>query len=195
MAAGRVCTGFSCPYVALYSNTGGVTKYTNGMRLARGVSVNIEPNDAGENNDFYADNVLAETESNAFTGATTTLTVDGLKQEAEALIMGLPAAGTDGGRDYDDDQAVPYVGIGFVARFMSDGVTSYVPYMLYKNKFQMPGTSAATQEEQIEWQTQELIANTLRDDTAKHAWKYVGAEQTTEAAAETIIKDKFDMDT
>ena len=43
MANGRVCTGFSKPYVAVYSATGGTIKYESGQDLARGVDVSIEP--------------------------------------------------------------------------------------------------------------------------------------------------------
>ena len=55
-AAGKVCTGFAKPYVALYSNTGATTAYSGGMQLARGVDVSIEP-EVGDANPFYADNV------------------------------------------------------------------------------------------------------------------------------------------
>lgn len=190
-AAGRVLTGFSRPWVALYSATGTTVSYTSGQRLARGVSVTLEPNDAGESNDFYADNALAESEGNVFSGATCTLTVDGLHDAAEKLVMGLPEAGTDGGYDYDDDQVIPYVGIGYIERYMSDGVTTYRPVVLYKAKFNQMSDSAATQEEQIDWQTQELTANVMRSDAAKGPWRYHGSEQTTEDAAEEIIKTKL----
>ena len=46
MANGRVCTGFSKPYVALYNEASGVITYSGGMILARGVSVEIEPDTA-----------------------------------------------------------------------------------------------------------------------------------------------------
>ena len=38
-ANGRVITGFSQPYVALYSESGGTVTYASGQILARGVSV------------------------------------------------------------------------------------------------------------------------------------------------------------
>ena len=56
-------------------------------------------------------------------------------------------------------------------------------------KFNLPSTSAATQSEEIDWQTQELTANIMRDDTANHNWKFVGAtDYSTEAAAEADLK-------
>lgn len=191
MAAGKVCTGFSKPYVAKYAASGTTITYSDGQLLARGVDVEIEPETADDNN-FYADNVLAESGDKVFTGGTVTLTVDGLFVAAEKLIMGLPTTTTGDWIDYDDDQSVPYVGIGFIARYMSDGVTSYTPYVLCKCRFNEISTSAATQEGQIDWQTQELTATIYRGDSAKHAWKKLGkTDYSTEDAAEAAIKTLF----
>ena len=195
MANGRVLTGFSMPWVALYANSGGTISYSGGMPLARGVSVSLDV-EASSDNDFYADNVLAETDTQGFSGGTVTLTVDGLKDAARKLIMGITATksvtvGTDGTvvfEQYDDTQAIPYVGVGFVARYMEDGVTSYVPYILNKVKFNPEGLEAATQEEDIDWQTTELEGSIMRDDSSAHAWKLIGAAQTTEAAAVDAYK-------
>ena len=44
----------------MYSNEGQVVTYTNPKALGRGVSVELEIDTADDNN-FYADNVLAET--------------------------------------------------------------------------------------------------------------------------------------
>lgn len=200
MAAGRVLTGFSLPYVALYSNSGTTITYTSGQKLARGVEVTVAP-EASEANVFYADNVSAETSGGIFTGGTVTLTVDGLKDAARRLIMGLTTTesvtvgtNTTVAMDvFDDDQVAPYVGVGFIARYMEDGDTTYVAYILPKCQFNLSELSAATQEEEIDFQTQELEANILRDDSAKHAWKKISAEQETEAAAEAVIKAIFSI--
>ena len=190
MAAGKVCTGFSKPYVALYSATGTTITYSSGQVLARGVDVSIEAESSDDNN-FYADNVLAESAGKKFTSGTVTLTVDGLKTAAEKLIMGLPT-GTGDWMDYGDDQEIPYVGIGFLARYMSDGVESWTPIVLVKCMFDEIGTSAATQEEEIDWQTQELSASIHRGDDANHSWKSVGTtEYATEAAAEAVLRTKL----
>ena len=192
MANGRVRTGFSKPYVALYSATGNDVTYSSGMILARGVEVNVEAESSDDNN-FYADNIVAESASGVFTGGTVTLTVDGLKDAAAKLILGLPTAGTDGWFDYGDSMQIPYVGIGFVVRYMEDGATSYVPIVLTKAMFATPSEAATTQGEEIDWQTQELTAEIFRDDTANHTWKKVNAGQTTEAAAEALIKTFFNI--
>ena len=194
MAVGKIVTGFSKPYVALYANSNGTISYTSGQLLSQGVSVSGSA-DQADNNNFYADNIVSETESGVFTSGELTLTVKGLEQDAEKLIMGLPTAGTDGFVKYDDDQAIPDVGIGFVVRYMQDGVTTYVPVIYPRAAFQFPNTEAATQEENIEWQTQELTATIKRAEDAKRTWKYVGADATTEASAEDKIKTFFGITT
>lgn len=194
-AAGKVITGFSSPYVAKYSASGGTVTYSDGMRLARGVSVSINP-EVGDANPFYADNVEAETVPGVFTGGTADLVVDGLLNTAEAFVYGLPEpeslsygeSKTVEVYSYGEGMEIPYVGIGFVVRFMSGGVTTYAPMLLTKTRFQTPNTEAATQEESIEWQTQTLTADLMRDDSADRAWKKIAADQATEAEAEEIVK-------
>lgn len=192
MAAGRVMTGFSLPYVALYTASGGTVTYSQGQRLARGVQVSIEA-EAEDDNIFYADNISAESAPGIFTSGTATFTVDGLKLDAERLIMGIPAADTEGFIHYGENLTIPYVGVGFICRYMEDGVTSYVPYILTKCRFVTPGVDAQTATETIEWQTQEITATLLRDDTSNHDWKLVGTAQTTEALAEAKIKAVFNI--
>lgn len=191
MAAGKVCTGFSLPYVAEYAASGGAVTYSNGMKLARGVSVSVAP-ESSDNNNFYADNVLAESVNGVFTGGTATITVDGLLPAAEKFIYGLPTAATVSSVSvfkYGDDATPPYIGLGFIARYMSDGVTTYKIVLLTKVKFNLPTEAANTQAAEIEWQTQELTASIMRDDTDNHSWKMVGAtEYTTEALAEADLK-------
>ena len=193
-AAGKVCTGFSMPYVAKYSNVGSVVTYSGVMQLARGVSVSLSLN-TKDDNVFHADNVSAETAAAIFTGGTATLTVDGLLAEAEKFILGLPETTkvTVGGDQvdvshYGDGMEIPYVGIGFVVRYQSGGVVTYAPVVLAKARFQQPGLDAATQKESIDWQTQELTATLMRDDTSNHDWKLVGADQATEEAAVEVLK-------
>ena len=194
-AAGKVITGFSSPYVAKYSASGGIVTYSDGMRLARGVSVSINP-EVGDANPFYADNVEAETVPGVFTGGTADLVVDGLLNTAEAFVYGLPEpeslsygeSKTVEVYSYGEGMEIPYVGIGFVVRFMSGGVTTYAPMLLTKTRFQTPNTEAAAQEESIEWQTQTLTADLMRDDSADRNWKKIEADQATETEAEEIVK-------
>lgn len=194
MANGKVITGYSKPYVALYSANNGNPTYSNGMPLARGVDVSVSSENSDGTN-FYADNVVAESAGGVFTGAKITMTIDGLKNEPRQLIMGLPApteltvgSETVNVYEYDDRQVIPYVGIGFVVRYMEMGVTTYSPVVFTKAAFNVDGLEAATQEDEIEFQTSELEATLMRDDSANHRWRRIGEDQATEAAAEDIVK-------
>ena len=185
---GRVITGFSKPYVAKYTSTGSTVTYSDEMVLARGVSVSLDIESSDDNN-FYADNQVAESASGVFSSGTVTLTVDGTKKEARRLIYGLPAASTATGSAglvmYGDSMVVPDVGIAWVARYMSEGVTHYVPQIIPKAKFQLPTKEAATQEEEIDWQTEELVATIMRDDTANHTW-FIDSDTTYASEADAV---------
>lgn len=194
MANGKVCTGFSRPYVAKYSATGGIITYSGGMPLARGVSVELDLEE-GDDNNFYADNIAAETAPGTFTGGTATLTVDGLKAAARRFVLGMPEPAniTVGGKqvavdEFGDKMQIPYVGVGFIVRYMEDGVTTYSLTVLTKTRFATPGLSANTQEDSIDWQTEELSATLMRDDSEDHNWKKIAADQTTEADAEAVLR-------
>ena len=190
-----VTTGFSKPYVAKYANTGSTVNYSSGMILARGVSLSVEIDTADDNN-FYCDNVIGETESTQFTSGSATITVDGLDNDAATMIFGLPAPQSvtvDESpvqmQGYGQQMNAPYVGFGCVRRTMMNGVTQYWPYILPKIKFSLPSEEMATQEDSIDWQTQELTATIMRDDTTAANWKLISAEgMDTEAEAESAIK-------
>lgn len=194
-ANGKVLTGFSNPWVALYSASGTTVTYTSGAALARGVSVSITPDDVNDDNIFYADNGPAETDPGVFAGGDLTLTVDGLLEASKRLVMGLPAAEslTVGQETVDvthfgDSQNIPYVGVGFVCRWMSDGTVTYTATVLNKCKFNQIDTEAETQEAEIDWQTQEITGRILRSDNANHDWKMETADLDTEAAALAALK-------
>jgi hypothetical protein len=72
---------------------------------------------------------------------------------------------------------------------MNNGVTNYWAVVFPKCKFNFYGEEAETAEDQINWQTAELEANFMKDDTASHNWKYVNDTAfTTEALAESALK-------
>ena len=194
-ANGRVLTGFSDPWVALYAYTGGAVTYSSTQVLARGVNVTIDPDDVNSDNIFYADNGPAESDPGVFAGGNLTLTVDGLLDAARDIIMGLPAAtattvgtGTVSVTHFGDSQSIPYVGVGFVCRWMSDGAVSYTATVLNKVKFDQIQSEAATQEDEIDWQTQELTGRILRDDSSNHEWKLESEAVSTQTEALNTVK-------
>lgn len=183
----KVTTGFSKPYVAKYSNTNGVTTYTGGMKAGRGVSVNISP-ESSDANIFYADNGEAENVPGIFTGGSATLTIDGLEQEAEAMIMGTGEVDKDGWIKYDDDQTTPFLGFGCIRRRLGGGKVTFQAMVLPKVSAEYINDEANTQEDSIDFQTTEITLDIKRDDTAKHEWKRLGKDVETEAEAEEMIK-------
>lgn len=190
-ANGKVITGFSYPRVALYAASGNTVSYSDLKPLARGVEVSFEP-ETSDDNIFYADNQAAESAAGLFTRATCTLTVDQPLIAAEKMLMGIPTASA--GEDwtaYDKDQNVPYVGVGFIVRYMSEAVTTYVPVVLPKCKFNQFAINAATQEEDIDWQTTELAATVLRSDDEKGTWKFIGKDYSSESAALAALDAKL----
>ena len=197
MANGKVITGYSNPIVAKYTFSNNAIVYSDKMPLARGVEVSMDV-EVGDATNFYADNTIAEAVAGQFNGATATLTVDGLKDAARNLIAGIVTEGTitvDGNTVntvvYDDLQVIPYVGIGFVVRYMENGVTTYAPVILPKAQFSPEGLEAATQGEEVEFQTTELTATVMRADDTNHSWKVIAEDQTTEAAAVAVINAYF----
>lgn len=190
-----VTTGFSKPYIAKYSNTGTAVTYSDGMKLGRGVELKLDIDTADDNN-FYADNVVAETETSQFIGGNVTTTVDGLEPAAATLALGLPetqnvevGSKQVGFQPYGAGMEPPYLGFGCVRRTMMNGKTQYWPFILPKIRYSIPSEEMATQEENIDWQTQELSATVLRDDTEAQNWKYLSAAgMDTEAEAEEAVK-------
>lgn len=186
MANGRVIDGFSKPYFAIYSASGTTVTYSTPTPIARGVEVSLSP-ESSEDNNFYADNVVAESLNGVFTGGTVTLTCDTPLPAALRAMRGLPAAGDDGWTADGENASAPYLGIGYIVRYMSDGVVTYQPTVIAKCKLNLPEESAATQEDEVEFQTNDLVFNMMRDDTANKNWRHIGAEVSTEAAAEAAL--------
>ena len=194
-AAGKVCVGYSDPYVAKYACEGGKVSFTEGRRLARGVNVKITPETA-DANDFYADCEIAESESGHISGGTMSLTVDGLHQDAERFVFGLPDAAdvecngkTVKITKYPSAMDIPYMGVGVVIHYLSAGVTTFVPAIVPKNKFKAPSTEAATREKDLNYQTQTLETTFMPDDSATHDWKWVGEDCETRAEAVAVLKN------
>ena len=196
LANGAVTTGFRYPVVALYNNNGGTVTYTGGMDLARGVSVSpsIETT-GGNNNIFYANDAAAEEAQQRFRRGTATLTVDGLLRAAEDLILGLPAqtdftvgSATVKETVYGDAQTIPYVGLGYVIRRQSAGVVFDQGVVYTKSRFAQFVPGAQTEGDDIDWQTQELEATLLRDDTTAHAWQKVSEPLETDLEAYNYVR-------
>lgn len=192
--------GVSKPYVAKYSNTNTTVSYTSGQILDKMTEIDISINSAEDNN-FYADNSIAESDS-SFSGGSVTVNTADLGPEATALVLGItpvPISDIAGVTDedvneliFDDDQRSPYLGFGCIIKKRVNNVDQWRAIILTKIMLAVPNDAATTQGETIEWQTPQLTGTIMRDDSAKHAWKRE-ATFTTEAQAEAYIKARLSI--
>ena len=192
MANGRAITGFSSPRVALYSASGTTVTYSGGIPLARGVNVKASINSSDVK--FFADNSLAEGSVGMFVDGTLTITADQPLDDAMKMITGQTATAEYGsGNDaqtfdaYTASTVAPYVGVGFVVRYQSGGVTGYSAVIFPKVQFAKPDLEAATQEENISYQTGTLEGSIFVDDSAAKKYQLVQNGFTTEDAALAAI--------
>lgn len=189
--------GLSKCYAAKYTSTNGVVSYSDGTLIGKAIefSTAIE---ASDNNNLYADNGIAESDS-SFAGGTLTIGTDDLLQDAAALILGITPSEITVGEDsvselvYNDTINPPDLGYGTIIKKKVGG-TSYKhrAVILSKIKFNIPENSATTQGEAIEWQTPSLTATIMRDDSTTHAWMRE-ATFDTEAAADAYIKQVLNI--
>ncbi len=189
--------GLSKPMAAVYENTATAISYTKGTVLGKAVTFSSEIEQADDNN-LWGDNGIVESDR-SFTSGTMTIGTDDLTQEASALILGItPKPMGEGGDNselvYDDDMNVPYLGFGCVVKKKHGGVYKWRAVVFPKIMFDIPPDAADTQGESIEWQTPELTATILRDDSEKHRWK-MEATFGTEAEAVAYIRGKLGMTT
>lgn len=192
--------GLSKPYYAVYSAAENVVSYANGAVMGKATEANIEIS-TSDNNNLYGDNAIAETDRQ-FTSGTLTLSTTDLSQEVSKAILGLKEETLDsitGVTDedvseliYDDTQAIPYLGVGFIVKKVVNGVTMWRGIVLTKVMFSIPSDAATTQGETITWQVPSLTATIMRDDSATRMWKRE-ATFTTEAQAEAYIKDRLSI--
>lgn len=202
LAAGQVVTGFSCPVVAKYSNSGSAVSYSDGMDLARGVSMDPDVETTSDENVFYANNRSAESAQGRFKAGTLKLTVDGLLTAAEKLIMGLGTAATSTVTvssttvnvvDYGNAQQIPYVGVGAVVRSQSHGTEMFRAIVYPKVRFAQFAVKAETAGDDIDWQTTELEAQISRDDSAKENWMRCSEPLETELEAYNAVRVMLGM--
>ncbi len=188
--------GLSKPYYAKYTENNGNVTYSGGAKIGKAIELNMSLEGQEENN-LYADNAIAES-ANSFGGGTLTLTTDDLLPEPMIGILGVKeteitseAVKTEGAKwlVFDDAQDTPYVGFGGIIKAQQGNKTKWIAIVYPKIKFQNTGDAAVTQGESIEWQTPELTATLLRDDTVNHEWRRMSTPLDTEAEAEAVIKE------
>lgn len=158
--------GVSYPRYAIYNNTSGTVTYGGAKTMGKATTVTVEVENGGDNN-LYADNAIAES-ANSFAGGTLTVGTDDLYDTAATDLLGLES--DEGELIRKADMTVPYVGVGFVIKHVQSGGNVYTGYILTKTQFTDPGITVNTQGESIEWQTPELTATIMKDDTEDGVW-------------------------
>ena len=93
---------------------------------------------------------------------------------------------------FDDDQAVPYLGLGGIVKSQIEGVTKWQAFVLPKIQLQNPDMAVTTEGETIEWQTPQLTATIMRSDAQKHRWYQLSDYLDSEADAELALSAYLD---
>lgn len=187
--------GLSKPFYAVYSESSGTVSYSSGGVLGKYTALQLQLENASENI-LYADNGPAESDS-GFAGGTFSVTTDDLRPDVAKAIFGLTEetisaqdVTTTGAKWHvnDDDQVIPYLGVGGVLTKKVNGEVKYVAFVLEKVQFQNNGMDVTTQGETIEWQTSTLEGKLFRSDNAKHSWRRLSTLLDSEADAIAAVK-------
>lgn len=169
--------GVRKPYAGIYNYneaTGKVT-YTKGARIAKAVGFEAETN-TNEDNNLYADDGIAESDT-SFAGGSLKITTDDLETESAVLILGAETEKITIGSEevteikYNEGTEPPDMGFGIIIPKKKNAVLMYRAIFFHKIKFAVPPDAATTQGDSIEWQTPELSATMMRDDTSARGWK------------------------
>lgn len=186
-----VTIGYSMPYVARYNGTGGKDTYTDGMDLGEGVKYSDSITSADDNN-FYANNKVSETDTGNFLSGEATITIDGLSPKAAELVLGIKnktSVGSTQWDNWDDDVAPPEIGYGHVKMTRENNVDQYWGVVLPRIKCALPGESLETKGENINWQTQDITATIMRSLNGKHTWRSITSTPfASEAEAYEAVK-------
>lgn len=172
--------GVCKPYYAKYSAANGVVTYTTPTALGRATSVDITT----EGKDpaiLYADNGPVEAVP-TFGGGNATIGIDQLSLEVAKDVLGYGTGSAADGITLEVDKVAPYVGLGFIAKQIYNGVLKWRMICLTKCQAKVPDISLTTQGETVEFQTPSLEFTIMRDDNAVPGWSH-WQDYTTEADA------------
>lgn len=186
--------GFSKPKVAVYSASGNTVSYSNGKVLGKGIELSLSLDGGGSDNILYADNAPAESDKATFSGGTVTITTDNLSPEVYDFLMGITAEsytvdGVTGVKVSTDgiESDAPYLGLGGIRKLQINNQIKYQAVIFTKVQFQPAGEDWSTQGESIDWQTPEIEATLMRDDSATPTWRKRSSYLDTEADAEKVL--------
>lgn len=179
--------------VAKYVNSNGVISYTNRQKVGDAMTANLEMRYAEGR--LYAESTLAEFMKKA-TGGTISLGVKYIIAEAQQLMFGsrtssrtvtyqtsgATATATVASLILGAKTDSAYVGIGFYAPDMVDGVEKYTCVKVAKCLFGPPSMSLQTAGENIQFNTPTTSGEFLADDSSDQDMLEVAICDTEEAA-------------
>lgn len=179
-----------------YAVSQGAISYTAGKVLGKAVSYTINLDEPTQNN-LYGDNEIAESDNQIFTTGNIALNTTEFTPDIRGWIFGIePEEVTVGSKtvnvyNYDDDTKPIDFGVGFIEDKQVNNVDQWAVKILNRVRARIPGTSANTKGETIEWQTPTITCDIYRDETAKRRWQRETEVFTTEADAKEFLNSIF----
>ena len=180
--------GLSQPYYSTYTESSGTITYGTAKKLGKATTVDLSI-DNKDPEKLYADNGVAETLS-LFSSGTVTLGIDELDLATAAEILGLSAPSSSGGITFTADAVAPYVGLGFIVKKIKAGTIKYRAIAFFTAQFKPVDFSVNTQGETVEFQTPELEATIMKDDSSTPQWSW-WEDFDTESAALSALQAKI----
>lgn len=189
--------GLSYPLFAKYANTAGTVTYSEAQLIGHAIEIDLSVESADVNN-LYGDNMIVERDTGSFSSGTLTFTTSELTSDVSKWLLGAKEVeravgeGTVKEVVFDDDLAPIYCGFGGIIKHKINNVTLWQPLVVCKIQPRIPDDAAATQEDEIEWQTHEIEFSVFRSDESSanynHPWKITPAAfMDTEAAAQAYL--------
>lgn len=182
--------GLKYPVYALATEVGAAITYASGAVLAKAISasIKIESNDVK----LYADDAVSETDK-SFSSGTITLNGDDLSDAVRVALLGYTEGAqvdaTLGSKELSAGSSTTpaTVGVGFYAKRVKAGVTSWRAIWLKKVQFAEPADESKTKGESVEFQTPTLEGTIMM--AADDKWKEEGTFS-TEASAIAWLNGK-----
>ncbi|MEG0528527.1 MAG: hypothetical protein RR531_13525 [Longicatena sp.] len=192
-------TGLSKPFVAKYSSDGsGKVSFSDLQSADKLVEYSVDITST-ESNPLHADNMIQENDPGSFSsGKLKVKTTEFTGNMSEMFLNAKVVKRNIGDKEvdeivFDDDMIANELAYGLIEEHIIDGVKCYLPIVFPRVLFSIPGTSATTRADKIEWQTPEIEGIIYRSDQSdvyyNHPWRLSPKEpMSTELDAEKYIR-------
>lgn len=146
--------------------------YKAGMVVTRAVAANITYE--RDENTFYADDVLSESDNSAASGS---ISIEGSEFLPAARVYLFNVREVEDGENTvyrETSVPSPYIGLGYMTVTIYKGVYTYTAWWIHKMQFALSGDNAKTKGDTIEWQTETAegsIMGVVIDDSGEPAFR------------------------